>query len=176
MNWLLSHSHGWGCLKINKTERKDSPTSCLCPISLLSTGFGVLASRWRINRSLLPDDSMSPFHASAPYIKKMLTNFRQFCIILDNFFANLSQFCFHHKSVRVQDFQWKDFDTILKHWRKNNADFNFHLLTNSSCMSFNSGHSFLCSSIPDLNKTLVSPNSNQATLWTTKFNNEPCRY
>ena len=44
------------------------PTSCLCPINLLSTALGVLASRCRISLSLLPDESTSPFHARAPKI------------------------------------------------------------------------------------------------------------
>ena len=47
---------------------EGGPTSCLCPINLLSTALGVLASRCRISLSLLPDESTSPFHARAPKI------------------------------------------------------------------------------------------------------------
>lgn len=60
----------WGHLFYNWSKRTIIiPTSCLCPINLLSTELGVLASRWRISLSLLPDDSMSPFQASAPLMK-----------------------------------------------------------------------------------------------------------
>ena len=58
---------GWGGGR-GGGVKGEGLTSCLCPINLLSTALGVLASRCRISLSLLPDESTSPFHARAPKI------------------------------------------------------------------------------------------------------------
>lgn len=56
---------------LDKMVEHRTPTSCLCPVNLLSgVTDGVRTSLCKMSRSLLPDDNMSAFHAKAPGITK----------------------------------------------------------------------------------------------------------